>query len=188
MSKKLYDAIYALIKKWEPEEIYETEPEFRDDLLDFLKDELPDSYGLGHISIKKESGRGLCDIGINRQIGIELKLDLDKKSKANRLVGQIHEYKFDYPTGIIVLLIGNTEHNAHQTVADAIHELRSANQEFRILQKNLKEADDEDDQKDSGNIFNPFADITENVEKMNKKMADDFQKLNDDLADKFSLR
>jgi hypothetical protein len=191
MSKRLYNEIYALAKEWKPEEIYETEPEYRDDLLDFLKDELTDSGSdSGHISIKKEDGRGLCDIGVNRQIGIELKLDLDKKSKANRLVGQIHEYKYDYPTGIIVLLIGDTEHNAYQTVADAIHELRSSNQEFRILQKNLNESDDQNDDRGSGNIFNanPFEDINHRYEEMNKRMTDDFQKMNDDFADRFSLR
>jgi hypothetical protein len=190
MSKRLYEEIYALIKEWEPKEIYDKESEYRDDLLDFLKDELNDSDNFGHISIKKEDGRGLCDIGVNRQIGIELKLDLDKKSKANRLVGQIIEFKHDYPTGIIVLLIGDTEHNAYQTIKDAIHEMRSANQEFRILQKNLNESDDRNDDTGSGNIFNadPISDINDRYAEMNKKITDDFQKMNDDLADRFSFR
>ncbi|MGA2912571.1 MAG: hypothetical protein ABSE07_03550 [Methanoregula sp.] len=47
---------------------------------------------------------GVCDIGATRRIGIELKLDSDKKSKANRRVGQIHDYKTDYPIGIVVFL------------------------------------------------------------------------------------
>jgi hypothetical protein len=187
MSKRLYEEIYALIKEWEPEEIYDKEPEFRDDLLKFLKNELSSSASSEHISIKKEDGRGLCDIGVNRQIGIELKLNLDKKSKANRLVGQIIEYKPDYPTGIIVLLIGDTEHNAYQTVKDAIHDMRSVNQEFRILQKNLNESDDNDNDSGSGNIFNanPFADINKRYQDMNDKMADNLRKMNDDFTDRF---
>jgi len=188
MSKRLYDEIYALIKEWEPDEIYDTEPEFRNDLLKFLKNKLKCSDSdSGHISIKREDGRGLFDIGVNRQIGIELKLDLNKKSEANRLVGQIMECKRDYPTGIIVLLIGDTEHNAHQTVEDAIHEMRSVDQKFRILQKNLDESDDQNDDTGSGNIFNanPFTKIDENFRKMNQRISDDLQKMNDDFADRF---
>ena len=94
-----------------------------------------------HISIKKEDGRGLADIGINRQIGIELKLDLARKADANRLVGQIAEFADDYPIGLIILLLGDTEHNAYQTVRDGMDKLRSRDQIFKILKKNLDESD-----------------------------------------------
>jgi len=36
-SKRLYDEILARVKKGEPEEIRTTEPEFRDDLSDFIR-------------------------------------------------------------------------------------------------------------------------------------------------------
>ena len=39
--------------------------------------------------MRKEDGRGLCDIAVgNKKVGIELKKDLKSKSQINRLKGK----------------------------------------------------------------------------------------------------
>lgn len=140
MSQGLYEKIYVLVREWKPDEIYDTEAKYQDALLDFLKYGLYNfDTGSGQISIKKEDGVNFCDIAINRQIGIKLELDLNKISKADRLVGQISRNKHDYPTGIIVLLLGNTEQEAYQGIVDGTSGFETVNQKFRILRNNLND-------------------------------------------------
>lgn len=111
----LFDNVLQAIKEWNPQTGYSTERKYRDDLLAFLHEELNGSGGnvfsspiwgfdhSGHHFIKKEAGRGLADIGIDDEIGIELKLNLKQKSQINRLVGQVVDYLSAYSYVIIVL-------------------------------------------------------------------------------------
>jgi hypothetical protein len=77
MWNNLGDNVYNLIKEWEPEKKYSTESGYRDDLISFLREELnhdtPFGFNTSKARIVPEDGRNLCDIGINNQIGIELK-------------------------------------------------------------------------------------------------------------------
>jgi len=65
----------------------------------------------GQHFIKKEAGRSLADIGIDDEIGIELKLNLKRKSQINRLVGQVVDYLRGY-SYVIIVLCGHTEQDA----------------------------------------------------------------------------
>ncbi len=110
----LFDECMELINRWQPKQKYPTELKYRDDLMNFLQDKLNHSNNMfsrnRNVLVKKEDGRGLCDIAVgNRKVGIELKKDLKSKSQINRLQGQIDDYEEDYQEGIIVVLVGNTD-------------------------------------------------------------------------------
>ena len=107
--------VLQTINDWNPQNKYSGERKYRDDLLAFLRQELNHSGGSEFSSliwssdysgphfIKKEAGRGLADIGIDDEIGIELKLNLRGKSQINRLVGQVVDYLSAYSFAVIVL-------------------------------------------------------------------------------------
>jgi len=69
----------------------------RDDLLGFSEEH----------SIRKEKGGSRADIGIDRNIGIELKHNLKLKNEVNRLFGQIDDQLKEY-NEIIIVLCGKT--------------------------------------------------------------------------------
>lgn len=106
----LFDDVLEIVKDWKPKGKYTSESGYRDDLMAYLRKKLnepePFSFGLTkkHV-IRKESGRHLADIGVDRKVGIELKMNLTKKTQRNRLVGQLTDYMKDYK-GIIVVLCG----------------------------------------------------------------------------------
>ena len=86
----LFATVVRLVENWSPKKRYSKEIKYRDDLLDFLREEFNKiqtyPYWSSHskVSVMKEVGRGLCDIAVDKSIGIELKKDLDGKSKVNR--------------------------------------------------------------------------------------------------------
>lgn len=77
----LFEEVVNLIKEWESKKKYSYESKYRDDLLKFLREKLNRNeqffgirlYQYQRLSITKEDGRGLCDIAINKEIGIEIK-------------------------------------------------------------------------------------------------------------------
>ncbi len=111
----LFDECIGLIDRWKPKQKYPKELKYRNDLMDFLQEKLNNSNDIlfgnrRNVLVKKEDGRGLCDIAVgNRRVGIELKKDLKTKSQINRLQGQIDDYEEDYQEGVIVVLVGNTD-------------------------------------------------------------------------------
>lgn len=137
----LFDDTISIIKNWTPEKEYSNEISYRDDLLEILRDELnqidnPMFGRQNRVSVKKEDGRSLCDIGINRQIGIELKKDVKSKSQVDRLVGQIHGFKKDYHD-LIIVLVGKIDKEGLEDLKDRISDLTrntsyGLNQEPRI--------------------------------------------------------
>lgn len=119
---ELYEDILETISNWNPKSQYSTERKYRDDLITFMRKNLnseplpPRSaiWGIehsGHHFIKKEAGRSLADIGIDDEIGIELKRNLKQKSQINRLVGQVVDYLNGY-SSVIIVLCGITDHSA----------------------------------------------------------------------------
>jgi hypothetical protein len=131
----LFDNVLQAINEWNPQAGYSTERKYRDDLLEFLQEKLNGSEGSvfsspiwgfdhsGRHFIKKEAGRGLADIGIDDEIGIELKFNLKQKSQIDRLVGQVVDYLSAYSYVIIVLCghpkqeaIGVLKHNLRRIV------------------------------------------------------------------------
>ena len=99
----LFDYVKDKIEhEWQPDWNMKEERQYRDDLLTFLNKSLKKNH-----RIKSEDGRGLADIGIDDEIGIELKLNLEGKSEVDRLLGQMVRYvlgKKSYDKVIIVLL------------------------------------------------------------------------------------
>lgn len=121
MDSFFYEVLQT-ISNWNPQSRYSTERKYRDDLLAFLQQELNHSGGevsspiwgsdySGPHFIKKEAGRGLADIGIDDEIGIELKLNLRQKTQINRLVGQVVDYLSAYSC-VIIVLCGHTDDEA----------------------------------------------------------------------------
>ena len=116
---------------------HSTESKYRDDLLIFLRKNLNSEsetfssaiWGLdysGNHFIKKEAGRSLADIGIDDEIGIELKLNLKRKSQINRLVGQVVDYLNRY-SYVIIVLCG---HAAQEDVDVLKHNLKKILKSF----------------------------------------------------------
>lgn len=130
-----------IINRWNPKESYPTEPKYRDDLMNYMRKCYSNNQSpfspQKRISVRKEAGRGYCDIAVDRRIGVELKKDLSKKSQINRLIGQIVDYKREYDD-IIIVLIGNTSLDALDGLNDSIEDLNKGqysvgmNQEPRI--------------------------------------------------------
>jgi len=109
MFENLCDDVLSIVKRWFPKKKYSKEPEYRDDLMDFIRSELKRSqqdilFGTPRKHrVKKEAGRSHADIEIDRNIGIELKRNLKGKTAMNRLSGQIIDYEGDYSCIIVVL-------------------------------------------------------------------------------------
>jgi hypothetical protein len=122
--QSLFDECLGLIREWNPKKEYPNELKYRDDLWKFLNSKLNKNQNVfsqrEHIRVKKEASRSLCDIGINRKVGIELKKDLKTKSQINRLQGQIEDYEDDYEEGVIVVLVGK---NNEQVENELLHKL-----------------------------------------------------------------
>lgn len=110
----LFDNVVEAIKRWKPSADYTSEPKYRDDLQEYLLKALnrPDPMNLikQSVIVRKEAGRGLCDLEVNRRIGIELKRNLKSKEMVDRLTGQINNYEREY-SDIIIVLVGNTDTN-----------------------------------------------------------------------------
>lgn len=107
----IFNEVYSAIQNWRPQQ-FSKEIDYRNGLVLFLRKALNQPNYLGasnNFNIQTESGRHLCDIGINRRIGIELKLDLKTKSQADRLFGQVDGFLDDYVEGVIIVLCGKTD-------------------------------------------------------------------------------
>ena len=121
----IFDKVYSLIQSWQPKKEYPTEEGYRDDLLQFLRENLnrSDWLGISHrYSIQKESGRCLADIGIDRRVGIELKRNLKSKAEADRLIGQVKGYLKEYEEGVIIVLCGRTDNDKLEYLRDLLSE------------------------------------------------------------------
>lgn len=122
-----FNDVVTCINRWKPKEKYSTENQYRNDLIEVLRLELNEKQSpLGlqqqRISITKDDGRGLCDIGVAKKVGIELKKDLNSKSQIDRLAGQVMDYKEDYED-IIIVLVGDTNKDAYELLKDKIAQL-----------------------------------------------------------------
>ena len=109
MFESFCDDVLTIIKRWAPKKKYSKETEYRDDFMEFIRRELKRSqqdilFGppRTHL-VKKESGRHLADIGIDEDIGVELKLNLRRKAEMDRLEGQVSGFTREYSCIIVVL-------------------------------------------------------------------------------------
>jgi ethanolamine utilization protein EutP (predicted NTPase) len=98
--------VISLIKCWKPKK-FQKEFKYKDDLSNYLSDELNKSSSSilkPDISVKRTVGKGLCDIVVNRKIGIELRKDLATKEDVDLLCQQLNSYERGYEEVIVVLL------------------------------------------------------------------------------------
>ena len=126
-SMSLFDRILRAVENWEPEKDYSEERGYRGDLLDFLREELnetePFAIGLQRrIKVSPESGRHLCDMGVGKEIGIELKKDLRSLKQVDQLTGQLNRFLREY-SNLIVVLVGEVDNNAYEELENQIKDL-----------------------------------------------------------------
>lgn len=127
----LFKRTLSAVENWSPRKEYSREIDYRNDLVNYLRDNLTkreawlDLTGKAEKRVKiiPESGRGLCDIGIEKEIGIELKRNLKSTSQVDRLMGQLQRFLDDYSTGVIVLLVGRTGGKAYEEVLDGVESM-----------------------------------------------------------------
>ena len=120
MFESLCDTVLGIVERWIPKKKYSKEIEYRDELAEFIRNELKRrqqdilfSTPKKH-HVKKEAGRAHADIEIDRNIGIELKRNLKGKTEMNRLSGQIIDYEGDYSCIIVVLCGEVSEETAEE--------------------------------------------------------------------------
>ena len=142
MFNLLFDETLDLINCWPLKHHYLYENQYRNDLLEYLRkkfDEQNPFSSQRKISIRKEDGSGLCDIAIDeRTIGIEMKMDLVLKEDADKLSGQLLNYKKQY-NDLIVVLVGMIDDQAFEYLEQQIYGLQNDNpmnqQRIRIIKK-----------------------------------------------------
>lgn len=125
----LFAEVYEITKyEWIPKKEYSNEHGYRDDLTTFLKEKLNSpqnpliGVSRGRVEVKNEDGRGLCDVGVDERIGIELKKDFRKKRDIDTLNDQIIRYK-RYYEDIIVVLVGCSYPDAKENLGEIIKDL-----------------------------------------------------------------
>ena len=171
LNDSLFEDTISIIKNWTPEKQYSDEKGYHDDLIDVIREEINQVNNTifgrqNRVSVTKENGRSLCDIGINREIGIELKKDLNSKSKVDRLVGQIQGFKKDYQD-LIIVLVGKTDKESLEGIKDRISDLTrnsgfGFNKEprIRIIEKSSNRKDVAKKEITKKNTSSQFPDIT----------------------------
>ena len=144
MFSSLFSDVVENIEKWRPKKL-ESEAKYRDDLLAYLRKNLNKDDSIwgasSKVSIRKETGRHLADIGINNEVGIELKYNLNSKSKVDRLFGQIDDYLKGY-SSMVIVLCGKTSEEQLDYLEDKVRKMPSndlfSSNEVKIIVKNGK--------------------------------------------------
>jgi hypothetical protein len=140
MFSPIFDNTVEAINRWQPTQHYPDENKYRNDLLDYLRKILNETSQFmpqSNISIRKEDGRGLCDIAVGEKaVGIEMKKDLSKKSHVDRLAGQLMDYKKEYDD-LIIVLVGKTDKEALEILKLKVSQLRDSGG-FSLNQQRIK--------------------------------------------------
>lgn len=126
MFGSIFPTVLEFVEEWNPKK-YTNEEKYRGDLLKVLRKNLnrEDPFGFSEEhSIRKESGRHLADIAIDGKIGIELKYNLNTKTKVDRLFGQIDDYLKTYDN-MLVVLCGNTSEEQLDYLREKVRKMPS---------------------------------------------------------------
>ena len=138
----LCDLIWDLLEDWESEDC-ETEDDYTDDLVDYLRDELdvraPDDDRRIRVAKRIRTEFGNPDVLIDDRLALELKLGPHEGEK-DRLIGQCCKYSVEWVTWAIVL--GMSERKADQLV-DLLQ--KKSLHYIEVIEFDLIEEDDEDD-------------------------------------------
>ena len=127
MASDFPDDELETILEWNPQTEYSTENQYQGDFLECLQKNLnSESQGFspaiwvfehsGYNYIKKEAGRSFVDIGIDKEIGIDLKQNFRSKTQLNRLVGQVVYYLVACYSCVIIVLWGKVDQKAFDTL------------------------------------------------------------------------
>ena len=107
-------------------------------LINFLRKELNKQdllwFQKTHL-IQKETGRHLADIGIDKSVGIELKLNLSKLSEADRLIQQVRRFLEEYEEGVIVVLCGRSDREKVDYVKHVFKNMNEIGKRVEIITK-----------------------------------------------------
>jgi len=139
-----FDDTVSAIHKWQPAQDYPDESKYRDDLLKYLRKEMNSTASYTYmpeenISVRKEDGRGLCDIvlGLNA-VSIEMKKDLKGKREVDTFTEQLVGYKSQY-SDLIVVLVGKTDEETFKYLKLQISTIKdnsyTAHQRIKIIRK-----------------------------------------------------
>ena len=163
---EIYNMAVSIIKSWTPSS-HKNELGYRDELLKILREKLNTSrsilsaLGNREVLIKKEDGRGLCDIAVETFVGIELKKDLNSKSKVNRLIGQVNDYK-KYYKDVIIVLVGKTNNEALTYLKEQLRDIKSSmsiplnDKHIIIIDKGSNSQQDNTNSQKSNGMFGDF--------------------------------
>ena len=184
----LFNEVMDIINDWEPDDdSFTDEKDYQDDLISFLREELNEKQQMTigtqkRIKVQSESGRHLCDIGVDEEIGIELKKDL-KLSEVDRLKGQIDRFKKQYKD-LIIVVVGEHNPDNHEELIEFVDDIKDTSPlgmgqglNIEVIDKSFEYTDEDDDEEDDGD-----EDDGEEVEEEQRdptgvnKMAENFKK------------
>jgi len=127
--ESLFDICISAINSWKPVRHLD-ESGYKKDLRLFLFKKLnkpkTNAFGRNEINVSEEGSKSLCDIAVNRSLGIELKFGKDgkiKKQKINTSKNQELEYRKEYSQGIIVVLVGDVDNHSVTEVESQLNDL-----------------------------------------------------------------
>lgn len=86
------------VEEWTPQEDYDHESKFQNDLQEYLDKRLNASQGFGQqqeVVVEREHGTARGDVVVDGTVGIEMKRDLTN-GQINTLRGQLEEYQAEY--------------------------------------------------------------------------------------------
>ncbi|OFW11045.1 MAG: hypothetical protein A3H27_17750 [Acidobacteria bacterium RIFCSPLOWO2_02_FULL_59_13] len=120
--------VLSLVREWNPPS-YRLEAEYEKSLHSFLKEHLP------FVKVTRQYGaaRIKCDIAVQKDVMIELKVGFKSTQKLQRLIGQIDLFKREWDKPLIIVLLGKTEE-------DILHELHSSINRYEKVYVVTKEA------------------------------------------------
>jgi hypothetical protein len=136
------------LQAWLPEEPWELESDYRDDLTEFLQDELPDAYVIsehGHSRGRRDILIESRDSGV--KVAIELKYQLRSSSEASRLLGQILRYREDVKA-IFVILIDPEPNYLAELERTVKKDPALVNVEIGVINSEGEDGEDDDEYED----------------------------------------
>jgi hypothetical protein len=98
--------VISLLEQWKPKK-FQNEQKYKDDLSTYLDRELNSQVAKASASpipVNRVQGNGLCDIVINRDIGVEVRKDLATQKQIKTFCTELNSFKRGYADVIIVLL------------------------------------------------------------------------------------
>jgi hypothetical protein len=113
--------VISLLEQWKPKK-FQNEQKYKDDLSAYLDRELNNpaaKTSASPIPVNRVKGNGLCDIVINRDIGLEVRKDLATQKQIRTFCAELNSYKRGY-TDVIIVLLGKAGPNALEALKNDV--------------------------------------------------------------------